>query len=151
VTTLFLKVTKQTTGLSCRDSTLLQSRVADQAVDGSLKLPCVSATMTGNVAQRPVAQLVSVWQREGFHQLPTSAFGRFFNFANQPANKASCQLFAVFGKQSWVSIACQHQLTAMINHLLDRMQKFFLSGIFVTKEFDVIDQQNIDVAKTLPK
>ncbi len=44
-----------------------------------------------------------------------------------------------------------HNLTTVFDHLHDRMQEFFLSRTLVVQKLNIIDQQDIDVAKPLPE
>ena len=57
----------------------------------------------------------------------------------------------MFGKHSRMPVGRHDNLTAVFDHLYDRVQEFFLGRTLVVQKLDVVDQQYIDVAKPLPK
>ena len=77
------------------------------------------------------------------------SFTRRIDAANQAAHKSRCQFFAMLRQKTRVAIASHDQLAAVFNHLHDSVQKLFLSRLFVVEEFNIVDEQHVDVAKSL--
>ena len=55
----------------------------------------------------------------------------------------------MLGQQSGVSITGHDQLSAVFNDLNDCVQEFLLSGPLVVEEFNIVNQQYVDIAKSL--
>ena len=61
------------------------------------------------------------------------------------------ELFAKLCEKSRMSIRRDHNLATVINQLSNRVKEFFLSGFLVVQKLNVVNQQNINIPKSLTK
>lgn len=123
--------------------------LAFELVDGALEFADVAVAAAEDVIEGVVVEDGTGVCGEGHEESSAGFRIGWIHAADETAEEAGGEFFAVFGEHFGVSIGGDDNLSAVVADLNDCVEKFFLSGAFVIEEFDVVDEEDIDVAEAL--